>query len=89
MYELLLQNFSYYRLIYLQALNHMTKDLDGLSCLLIFAFLIRVNNIKYLHDQLGLILHTGAFVNMTEVRLHRVVPYLQALGYPFTIDTVK
>jgi len=46
MYELLLLNFSYYSLIYLQALSHMTKSLEGLSCLSVFAFVIRVNDIK-------------------------------------------
>ena len=55
----------------------------------VFAFAIRVHDVKKLHDQLGLILHTGALVNMAEVCLHRVVPYLQPACYHITILTVK
>jgi hypothetical protein len=52
-------------------------------------FVVRLQDVKYLHYQFGPILHTGAFVRMTEVCLNRVVAYFQLSSYLVTIQTFK
>ena len=89
MYVFLLPDFSYQYLIYLNALSRMTKGLEILFFSWFIDFVIRLQDIKYLHYQFGLILHTGTFVHVTEVSLYCVIPYLQPLGYPVTIQTFK
>ena len=85
----LLHNLSYKNIIYFNVRSQMTTDLQGLFFSWFITFVIRLHDIKYLHYQFGLILHTGPTVHMTKVCLNRVVPYFQPSSYLATVQTFK